>query len=348
MKQQGLTPVSVALRGSSALELWRNLALVEARALDERNQRWERGDFTHDELPLNCASTILAHGRQHLPADYSLSIATREAEHLAAAYELTLPLNAQITSGAERRLTPAVRSRLLTLPSSPQFYLLEPGLFVASPPLALFDLASDAEETELLLTACELCSIYSPDPATGALLERPQIARVSDIEALAGQMGSAKGIRLASFAAKAALDRSRSPRESQLALLLSLPCSRGGYGLPQPLLNHPVALSPTAAGIYGRSSCECDLFFEKPRLAVFYDSEDTHLSVRQQHNDALRHNAFAVAGITELSVTNSQIKSPERMDRLAAVIAKACGKRRATTVRNYRARQYKLRRQLGI
>lgn len=182
MQREGAA-VSIAMRGLSALELWRNLALLEARSLDERQQRWELGDFTHDELPMMRASNVLARGRQHLPADYSLH----------------------------------------------------------------------------------------------------------------------------------------------------------------------VELSPAAAAIYGRPSCECDLLFKDAGLAVFYDSEDTHLSTRQQHNDALRHNALSASGITELSVTNSQIKSLRRMDALAAVVASACGKRHATAVRDYKVRQAKLRRKiLGV
>lgn len=344
--QRERSSVSIAMRGLSALELWRSLALLEARSLDERQQRWELGDFTHDELPMMRASNMLAHGRQHLPADYSLHVSSEEAQRIACSYGLSLPLEAQITEKGARRHTPAVSTRLLAIPSSPQFFLLEPGLFVASPELALFDLAASMEEEALLLAACELCGLYSPDPASGALLERPQVASKRLLEQLAAQMVGARGAKRARFAAGALLERSRSPRETQLALLLSLPCTRGGYGLPQPLLNHPVELSPAAAAIYGRSCCECDLLFRDVGLAVFYDSEDTHLSTRQQHNDALRHSALSASGITELSVTNSQIKSPRRMDALAAVVAAACGKRHATTVKDYKVRQARLRRKL--
>ncbi|MGN0038541.1 MAG: hypothetical protein ACI36Y_05350 [Coriobacteriales bacterium] len=181
---------------------------------------------------------------------------------------------------------------------------------------------------------------------SGALLERPQIAQKRLLQQLSTQMDGSRGAKRARFAASALLERSRSPREAQLALLLSLPCTCGGYGLPQPLLNHPVELSAAAAGIYGRPACECDLFFSEAGLAVFYDSEDTHLSVKQQHNDALRHNALSASGITELSVTNSQIKSLRRMDALASVVAASCGKRHPTTVRDYRTRQVRLRRAL--
>lgn len=344
--QRERNSVSIALRGNSALELWRSLGLLEARSLDERQRRWELGDFTHDELPQMRASNVIARGRQHLPADYSLHVSTEEARRVARGYGLSLPLNVQITEKGARRHTAAVSSRLLAIPSSPQFYLLEPGLFVASPELALFDLAACMEKEALLLVACELCSLYSPDPASGALLERPQLAQKHLLQQLATQMDGVRGAKRARFAAGALLERSRSPREAQLALLLSLPCTCGGYGIPQPLLNHPVELGAAAAGIYGRPVCECDLFFKEAGLAVFYDSEDTHLSIKQQHNDALRHNALSASGITELSVTNSQIKSLKRMDALASVIATACGKRHPTTVRDYRARQVKLRRAL--
>ena len=60
MGMRAEAPLGIALRGSSALQMWRSLALLEARALDERQRRWERGDFTHDALPELRASAVLA------------------------------------------------------------------------------------------------------------------------------------------------------------------------------------------------------------------------------------------------------------------------------------------------
>ena len=78
---------------------------------------------------------------------------------------------------------------------------------------------------------------------------------------------------------------------------------------------------------------------------MFYDVEETHLNRRQQHNDALRHNALAVQGITELVITNSQIKSIEKMDRVAGIIATALGKKPCSR-KDFKARQLRLHRML--
>lgn len=345
MGMRAEAPLGIALRGSSALQMWRSLALLEARALDERQRRWERGDFTHDALPELRASAVLARGRQNLPADYSLRASSGGAVSLADRFSLDLPLQVQVSAAAQRRSTDTLKARLLALPPTPQFLMLEPGVFIASPELALVDVAAELDETELLLAACELCAIYSPDSNTGRLLERPQIAHRTALEELVGQMGGSKGVRQARFAASAALERSRSPRETQLGLILSLPSSRGGYGLDRPLLNQPLALCSAASQVYGRGICECDLLFEGASIAVFYDGEETHLNRRQQHNDALRHNALAVQGLTELVVTNSQIKSIEKMDRIAGIIGSALGKKPCSR-KDFKARQLRLHRTL--
>ena len=345
MGMRAEAPLGIALRGSSALQMWRSLALLEARALDERQRRWERGDFTHDALPELRASAVLARGRQNLPADYSLRASSGGAVSLAGRFSLDLPLQVQVSAAAQRRSTDTLKARLLALPPTPQFLMLEPGVFIASPELALVDVAAELDETELLLAACELCAIYSPDSNTGRLLERPQIAHRTALEELVGQMGGSKGVRQARFAASAVLERSRSPRETQLGLILSLPSSRGGYGLDRPLLNQPLELCSAASQVYGRGICECDLLFEGASIAVFYDGEETHLNRRQQHNDALRHNALAVQGITELVITNSQIKSIEKMDRIAGIIGSALGKKPCSR-KDFKARQLRLHRAL--
>lgn len=339
---------NLALRGLSALQLWRQLALAEARFLRERDERWQRGDFTQDALPGLSASVVLARGMHRLPADYSLHLSAKQAEHIAQKLSIDLPLEVQIISRDERRLTTTAASRLLAVPDSPQFCILAPGIFVASPELALVDAAAKLDDIALLLAACELCGLYSSDSQRGELLERPQVARRSRLAELAPELAGSKGVTRARFAAAYAFERSRSPRETQLALLLSLPFSRGGYKLLRPLLNHDIELKGDAAKMLGRSSCECDLFFPQASLAVFYDSEDTHLNSRQQYNDARRHNALALAGVTELTVTNSQIKDITQMDMLAEAIAKAHGKPHATTRRDFRSRQLKLWRELGL
>ncbi len=54
-------------------------------------------------------------------------------------------------------------------------------------------------------------------------------------------------------------------------MLLCLPYSLGGYGLPHPTMNAEMPLPKNVAAT-GRSSLRCDLYWPAVRLDVEYDS----------------------------------------------------------------------------
>ena len=58
-------------------------------------------------------------------------------------------------------------------------------------------------------------------------------------------------------------------------MLLCLPYSLGGYGLPHPTMNAEMPLPKNVAAT-GRSSLRCDLYWPAVRLDVEYDSAEFH------------------------------------------------------------------------
>lgn len=112
------------------------------------------------------------------------------------------------------------------------------------------------------------------------------------------------------------VEGSRSPMETSVALMLSMPVARGGYGLPKPQLNK----TPER---FGEHEVEADLLWEDARLVVEYDSKEFHASKGADKIDAdiMRANAMRAMGYTVLEVTPGIAMDRYRFDTLARQIA---------------------------
>lgn len=74
--------------------------------------------------------------------------------------------------------------------------------------------------------------------------------------------------------------------ETKIALLLSLPTSMGGYGIPQPDLNAQVTHS--FSGARHPERFRCDLYWPTVKLALEYDSHQYHASSEKVVLDSTR------------------------------------------------------------
>ncbi|MGN0076255.1 MAG: DUF559 domain-containing protein, partial [Parafannyhessea sp.] len=97
------------------------------------------------------------------------------------------------------------------------------------------------------------------------------------------------GCKRALEALRIAGEGSRSPAETLLYLLLCIPRSMFGYGLPKPLLNRRIDISRDAQMRLRTEYVVVDLLFEDERLVVEYDSRSFHNSpVKLDHDDDRR------------------------------------------------------------
>ena len=112
--------------------------------------------------------------------------------------------------------------------------------------------------------------------------------------------------------------------EVALAMLLTLPRKDGGYGLPQAELNGEVVISGRGPGA-DRPAYHGDLVWQEQRLVVEYDSNLYHRDPAHLAIDAERRNAMQDAGWRVVTITWSQILNPNKMDLVAAQLARALG-----------------------
>lgn len=134
--------------------------------------------------------------------------------------------------------------RVLATPTpSRSFHRIADGLHVASLELAFLQMARELDFLNLARLGFELCGSYSLDArAERGFFDRAPLTDPRKIRSFAEASPHLKRRKAVLRALQHVLPGSASPAETRLAMLLSLPCRLGGFGLPKPLM--------TSASIY--------------------------------------------------------------------------------------------------
>lgn len=120
-----------------------------------------------------------------------------------------------------------------------------------------------------------------------------------------GARGAARVIR----ALDLVVPGSNSPRETDVALVLKLPRSRGGIAFPGFTLNARVRLPERAQRIASIRELRPDFHWAKWLLAMEYESDRYHLSPEAMKRDERRRRALEAAGYTVKHLTNDILMS---------------------------------------
>ena len=186
-----------------------------------------------------------------------------------------------------------------------------------------------SQQVDAIVAACEFSSTYRPphpgSPTTS--VGREPLASREEMRGFLRRMPASAGITRARRALDLAYDRSGSPMETALALILTLPVDMGGYGIPRPGLNRPISLLPGQRELSSRSEITPDLCWEEAKVAIEYDGDDYHPadSPEKLAGDNERQNALMSLGYRVLRVRYPQLVSPQRMDLLARQLASLLG-----------------------
>ena len=227
------------------------------------------------------------------------------------------------------------------------FMRIEDGLYVSTPEMAFCEMASVLSLERLIALGFELCGTYRRASTFG--LVRYDATPLTSPGALASFIDKSpqfKGMKKARRALPCILAGSASPRESELAMLLCLPYSLGGYGLPHPTMNAEMPLPKNVAAT-GRSSLRCDLYWPAARLDVEYDSAEFHSAARLLANDSMRRIALESMDVTSVNLTAEHLRRASLFDEAAQGIARILGKR-VRLPGDFRLKQERLWRELGI
>lgn len=196
------------------------------------------------------------------------------------------------------------------------------GVYICRPELAFIQVAPMSTFADLLKLGYELMGLYTLKPnGTYGFAPCEQAMTQDSLTCYLDRANGMRGTQIARQALPYLLERSRSPMETAMVLMLTLPHGRGGFGLKQPLLNHTVQLTEQAQKACGRSSIECDAFFPEALVDLEYNSF-YHNNEQQRRRDDERAAALACMGIQVISVSISQFCNLEKLEAIARLIAK--------------------------
>lgn len=170
------------------------------------------------------------------------------------------PIHATVAHAHLRRTGGGIETSVRKGPFHPRSFMrIEDGLYVSTPEMAFCEMASVFPLEQLIALGFELCGTYRRASTFGsARYDAAPLTSPSALAAFIEKSPQFKGIKKARRALPCVLAGSASPRESELAMLLCLPYSLGGYGLPFPMMNAEMPL-PKNVSATGRSSLRCDL-----------------------------------------------------------------------------------------
>lgn len=223
------------------------------------------------------------------------------------------------------------------------FYRIETDVYVVSPEFCFVQLASELSLVQLVKLGIELTSQYVV-MADNNLLYRYPVVNVDGIKRFQRLSSNMKGNRISCQAVQYIADNSASPRETDLLLLLCLPCRLGGFGFPLPQMNARVAMPSYYRHLFQGSYYVCDFLWKQGSVAIEYDSDEFHVGSDRIAHDSSRRTALSVIGVDVISVTNSQIKSKTEMNNIARLVSRKLDRSfRLARGYDYESRQQELR-----
>lgn len=218
---------------------------------------------------------------------------------------------------------------------SRSFYKIAQDLYISTPEAAFLQLGKESSLIQLITIGYELCGSYglSAQSDSGFLRREPR-SNSQFIERYLEKCDGIHGVKAAKQASSYIAKGSASPMESLLSMLLCLPPSLGGFGLPRPELNFPIETNE--GGIMMR---RCDLYWPDQRFALEYDSDTFHSDASKLHLDSSRRSTLEKAGVHVVSVTKNQVFDRGQLFNLATIVSKRLGKRLSPTPFNFSQKQ---------
>ena len=220
------------------------------------------------------------------------------------------------------------------------------GVRYCTPEFTFLLMARLLDVEELALFGFELCGSYVIDKSDprGFVADTVPQTTVDKLQAFLEGCPGAPGIQVARRALKWVVDRSASPMESMLVLLLCLPRHAGGYGLPLPELN--VSADEIRGLKASKEGPFADLIWRLVRFALEYDSDLFHTGKERIERDSKRRAFFEEMGIRSISVTNMQVNDSTELARIAKIVSKALGKKFHSVSLELKRRNAALRKRL--
>ena len=244
--------------------------------------------------------------------------------------ENRLPIHALVSRKSRMSVTQDVKHHLCTqeYPAG-SFRCISSNVIVASPELSLLQAAQTTRQDQLL-PLIELCyeflGRYSlcDGSARGFMIHDPFLTMDELKEFLRKLPRRTRGAQLLASVLEFVIPNSYSPRETEAALMLSLPREYGGFGFPRPILNYKVALSAQERAYTDKECFYLDLYWEGTHVAFEYDGAD-HQVPEIIAEDKARRNLLGAKGYRIVVLENAHVNDVRRFNQQIALLAQLLG-----------------------
>lgn len=238
------------------------------------------------------------------------------------------PLHVLVSSPARRVRSRRVRCHVWSteLPEG-ALYRLTDDVLIASPRFCLQQMAARSGLVRGIAVGMEVCGSYAPSPrARGGFHTRPALARLDDLVAHFAR-NHGYGARRAREALAHVVEGSRSPMETAVVLLFTLPVELGDCGLPRPALNCRLDIGPSLQSALGKPYVTVDLCWAESGVILEYDSYCWHRSRARVDEDNARSEGLRDMGWMVRSVTAGMLANDRMLDELVRKVVAASGRR---------------------
>lgn len=225
---------------------------------------------------------------------------------------------------------------------------------IVSPEISFMQMACLLSRVDTIRYGSALCGRFAAPADTGKLPARKPLTNVHVIRKHLEVSPRMSGRKQASAVLPYIIENTRSPREIDVALFLSLPIRKGGFGLPRPAINESVLLDKPVRtrNQYGGTgyieSFECDMVWHisGKTIVVEYQGEQYHERQFSIHRDSIKRNALIEQGVRVFTLSNEQFRDFEQFKRFATLLKKTLGVRPRSRISDPEQRQKSLHTQL--
>lgn len=244
------------------------------------------------------------------------------------AFDQRRPIHVLVGKPADRVHSDRVVSHVWSGPIPPgSLYHLAPGVLIASPGFCYLMASGSLSKPRAISIGMECVGLYGRRHDARGFSDRNQLMTKAElVDYLKGAKGC-YGCRNALRFLPYVLERSRSPVETAMVLVLTIPSREGGFGLPRPELNMTIRPRPNEFSLSQRSHYEVDACWERQRLVLEYNSYSDHLSREALDRDAMKANSLRSLGWKVLVVTRAQLEG-DALSVLAYQVARGLGIKR--------------------
>lgn len=230
-----------------------------------------------------------------------------------------------VRNGRERRHSKNCISHVWSkLPQVKPFFQVSEQVCVSTPEFCFLQLARDLSFLELLQVGQALCGSYFVAHNEKGFVQLNPLTSVNKLRVFLGMCKGLGGVKKARRAVGYLAQGARSPMETVLNMILTLPRRLGGYGLPRAELNFKVELAGEGSRLARAGYCLLDLCWPARKFALEYNGEAYH---QNRVCDENRRMALTQLGWTLQFMGSEQVFNSLSRNNLVRIVAKAIGKR---------------------